>query len=104
MKLLIKRTDLQKIYEIADKMVDTAHSMTIQRDRVDKEVLERVTSFVKDNVRDTLGLLMDGADSVLLEYDLEEGIVNTYESICHLVKTTIANENVLKDEVEGDVT
>lgn len=90
MKFSIRHQDPKKAYTIAEKMVNAVSDIAINKsDNIPSEVLTEIVSIVKESIRMTLDIIIDDASELVVTYDIEKGIGNTFESVCSAVKSSM---------------
>lgn len=95
MKFFFKHQDPQKAFAIAEKMIDTVGLMASSKlGDLSPDVMEQIISVVKESCKTTLDIVSDGSTELVVSYDIESGIGNTFEAVCGMVKDSMKYEKM----------
>ncbi len=96
MKLYISHSDIDRVKEIVDKMVNAAgRSVMFEKPDLDKAIIDQVVKVVKNVMSDTMDTLLTGSTSTIVEFDIENAVGQAFENVAKLVKWE--KENDLSD-------
>lgn len=92
MKLHLKYQDPNKAFEIAERMIDTVSAVSAtdaNLSNLEPQIMENIVEIVKQSIQNTLKIIVDDSSELVVSYDLEGGISNTFETVCKLVKQSM---------------
>lgn len=80
MKLFLKYSEPKKAYSIAEKII-SATAIVAQKKfpSIPESSLSQLTDVVNKSIRASLDAIVEDATELVISYDLNEGISNTFE-------------------------
>lgn len=94
MNVSIKFQDVGKLKVVAKSLIEAVANQAAQEvTGLPDKTLDQVVKTVETIMMGNLDILTDGAQEVVLEYDLDVGIANCFESVCRYIKQTASQEN-----------
>lgn len=87
MKLLINHTDAVRVKDIVYKLVSAAgNTILVEKPDLDRDLVDKIIKVVKSVMADTLDVLLLGATSTVVEFDIESAVGQAFENVAKLIK------------------
>ena len=99
MKIVVEHTNVDKVFKIAQEMIDSIGESTLREvEGLQQELVGSITDAVRSSIFAALKIITDGAESLTVEYNLGAGIASSFENICKFVKKVESSEEKLEDQ------
>ena len=99
MKVVVTHTNVDKVFKIAQEMIDSIGESSLREvEGLQQELVGSITDAVRASIFAALKIITDGSESLTVEYNLGAGIASSFENICKFVKKVEAGEEKLEDQ------
>ena len=101
MKIVVKHRNADKVFKIAQEMIDSFGEIALREVewvKLQSELMSSIIDAVKARIFASLRFITDDAESLTVEYNLGAGIASSFENVCKFVKRVENGEERLDDQ------